>query len=335
MTPLRDESPHAADLVRPGAVTALLAPSGQDRAAALGASAIAGNGIVVTPADMLFARFDVRGNVAFVLRARGLRSGERSRIAAELLALAGLERDGARRIGTLAAVDRALLLLARAIATARTVVLLDDLAAGLDGAARERVFASVRRLARLDRAALVYATADRLDALAVADRIAVMDRGLVAGIGTPDELMADPGSAAVARAIGDANILVARVGLETADADEAEATLSSGRIVPTRLSRGVGPGALCLLAIPPGRIAFAPVPADRMGDGAVAATLIDHRHAGTHLRLRLRLEDGVTVIVHRPLGALSARDAAAAAEPLGASLAWRASDATAFPHPDA
>ena len=335
MTLVPAESPRPSDVIRPGVVTALLAPAGPERAAALRHAAPAGDAIVVTPGDMLFARFDVAGNVGFVLRARGLPAGEQNRIGAELLALTGLERDAARRIGTLSAVDRALLLLARAVATARPAVLLDDLAGGLDGAGRERVFASVRRLVRLDRAAVAFATADRMSALAVGDRIAVMDRGLIVRTGTPDELMTDPGSAAVAHAVGDANILVARLAPELADPDDAEATLSSGRTVPARVARGVLPGALCLLAIPPGRIAFAPVTADRMGDGAVAATLVDQRHGGTHLRLRLRLEDGVIVTVHRPLGSLSARDASAASEPLGASLAWRAVDATAFPHPDA
>ncbi len=337
MTALPQERARADSLFQPGVVTGLLAPTGRERTALLRAAATSGTvgGIVVAPADTLFPRLDVRGNVAFALRARGLQSGERNRIAAEVLALGGLERDGARRIGTLGGFERALLLLARAVASARPLIVLDDLAAGLDGASRERVFASVRRLVRLNRVALVYATADRADALAVADRIAVAEGARVVGIGTPDELMADPGSAAVARAIGEANILVARVGADQPDADDAEATLSSGRTVPTRLAPGVSSGALCLLAVPPGRIAFAAITADRMGHGALAATLIDRRHGGTHLRLRLRLEDGVMVTVLRPLGSLSARDAAAAAEPLGASLAWRAADATAFPHPDA
>ncbi len=290
---------------------------------------------VVKASDPLFPTLDVAGNVGFPLRARRLPVGEQARIGAELLALVGLERDGRRQVATLDRGERALLLLARGLATDPAVLLMDDPADGLTPPDRERLFAAVRRVIRLGRADVIVATGDRVEAFALGDTIVVMDGERIVATGTVDALIADPGSAAVARAITDANILVARVEPDPADPDDADARLPSGQTMPARLAPGVGPGDLCLLAIPPGRIAFAAVPASRMGDAALPATLIEHRHFGTHLRLRLRLEDGTPIIVHRPPGSLSARDASTASNPGGAALAWRAGDATAFPHPDA
>ncbi len=290
--------------------------------------------IVVTPHDRLFDRLDVGTNLGFPLRARGIPAAERDRLAAELLALAGLEREAGRMPVSLAASDRVRLLIARGIATGRARLILIEPGLGLGAAERDGLDAMIRRIAQRRQMAVVVITADRTQALSLGDRVGVLDRaGQLLRIAPPAALLADPGSAEAAAALGGANLLVARVG-DACDPDEVDVRLACGRTMVARLASGVGAGDLCLVAVPPDRIALAPIPAERMGGSAIPATLVEHKNLGTHLRLRLRLEDGTAVTVHRPTGALSSRDAARAAEPLGACIAWRAADATAFPHPD-
>lgn len=286
--------------------------------------------------DVLFPQLDVAGNVGLALATAGRDGRERRRQLAELLALAGLDAVAARRPRALTGEQRAATRLARAAGTCRATLLLDHPFEGLDEETRARLLATLRRMAGLRGFGVVFATPERREALAVADRIGVADAGAIRRLDTVASMFASPASAAEAAAIGEANLLTGHVvALEPDDEREAEIRLGCGHVMPARRTDAVPPGGLCLLAVRPDQIAFAAVAAAELGPGALPATLLEHRHLGDHVRLRVRLEDGATLVVRRPASALTPRDLARASLPSGASVAWRAGQATAFPHPEA
>ena len=317
-----------------GECVALLVPAGQ-AAGRTTAGLIAGHSearlLHVGRRDPLFGRLDVAGNVRFAFpRAGGAR--ERVRACDDLLAAAGLEHLAGRPVHALEPAERVRVLLARAFAASRPL-LIDDLFGGLASEERGSLQIVLRRLVRQRRTAVVLITTERSELLACGDRIGIVEQGMPT-VGQAGALLGLPPSAFAARALLEAELFPGRVGANI-DGDEADVHLGCGATVPARLFEGVGPGDLCLLAVRPDQIAFAAVPARDMGGQSVAATLIEVCELADHLRLRVRLDDGTQVWVRRPSASLTKRDQARASEPGGASLAWRSASAVAYPHPDA
>jgi putative spermidine/putrescine transport system ATP-binding protein len=290
--------------------------------------------LLVGPADPLFPGLDVAGNVAFPLRRPETGRAERTRALAETLAMAGLDAVAGRRVNGLTAELRARVLLARAFTSGRALVL-DDVFEAVRADERPGLAPVLRGLMRQHRTRVVMATADRTEMLACGDRIGVIESGRIVSLGAIETVLAGPGSAFAAQALLDVALFAGRVDDNSDDRDDADVALACGVTMPARLAESVRPGDLCLVAVRPDQIAFAPVAAAAMGGAAVPATLIDCRHFGDHLRLRVRLDDGGQIHVRRPIGSLGPLDIDRASSPLGACLAWRASHATAYPHPQA
>ncbi len=132
--------------------------------------------------------------------------------AAELLDLAGLAGRAGERVRRLSPPDRLGLAVVRALAAGPDVLLLDEPLAALGGAAQRRVRERLRRLQLATGVTTLLATADDAEALAVADRVAVLHEGRVAQVGTPDELYAHPATAFVALTVGTVNRIPAVLG---------------------------------------------------------------------------------------------------------------------------
>lgn len=295
------------------------------------AQATGADAILVAADDPSLDPLDLDGNVGFPLRARGIAATERARLVGEILALTGLERRADRSDGD-ARSTHARMVLARGIATGRRVLLLDDLADGLCGEARHALMRRIRGVAPACGVAIVLATSEREDALAMADRIAVLERDRIVQFDRAGILFERPAAASVASLLGDANLLTARIEPDDEDASSARVRLPGGETMPVTLAEAADghPDRLCRVAIRPDQIAFAAIEAAQMGGDAIAATLVEHRHLGREVRLRFRLGDGSVLRVVRPSGAVSPVQLARAAEPGGASLAWRETHAVAF-----
>ncbi len=136
-------------------------------------------------------------------------TGER---AGELLGLAGLAARAGERVRRLSPPDRLRLALVRALAGGPDVLLLDDPMAGLGGAAQRQLRDLLRRLQLRTGVTTLLATADDAEALAVADRVAVLSGGRVEQVGAPDELYAHPATAVVAVTVGTVNRIPAVLG---------------------------------------------------------------------------------------------------------------------------
>ena len=151
----------------------------------------------------LFPHLTVGGNVEFGLP-RALRGTTDSRTrVAELLDLVGLPGMERARPQELSGGQQQRVALARALAPRPDVLLLDEPFSALDAGLRVRLRSEVRALLKELGTTTLLVTHDQEEALSIADRVAVMHRGCIEQVATPDELYARPASLAVARFVGE------------------------------------------------------------------------------------------------------------------------------------
>ncbi|MCJ8237781.1 ABC transporter ATP-binding protein [Peteryoungia algae] len=159
----------------------------------------------------LWPTMSVRGNIEFGLKVARLTAQERAARIDEVLDVVGLRGLGDRRPHELSGGQRQRVALARSLATRPQLILLDEPLANLDAHLRETMLAEFRRIHSLTGATFVFVTHDQDEAMAVASHVAVMDRGRLEQVGTPEELYRRPASPMVARFIGRGRTLPVRV----------------------------------------------------------------------------------------------------------------------------
>jgi putative spermidine/putrescine transport system ATP-binding protein len=153
----------------------------------------------------LFPNMTVEQNVAYGLKVRGLLATERARRTAEMLAMMQIEPLAARTIDQLSGGQRQRVALARALAPRPRVLLLDEPLTALDARLRDTLRVEINRLLRTLGITTVYVTHDQAEAMALGDRIVVMEQGRIAQIGTPRQIYEAPASRFVAEFIGTMN----------------------------------------------------------------------------------------------------------------------------------
>ncbi len=166
------------------------------------------NTAMVFQSYALFPHMSVADNIAFGLRMRKLSAAEReSRIAEalDMVSLCGLEK---RRPGELSGGQQQRVALARAIVTRPDILLFDEPLSNLDAKLREKVRIEIRDLQRRLRITTLYVTHDQSEAMAISDRIVVMNGGRIEQEGDPATIYRQPRSAFVADFLGAANIVV-------------------------------------------------------------------------------------------------------------------------------
>ncbi|MDD4817730.1 MAG: ABC transporter ATP-binding protein [Victivallaceae bacterium] len=155
----------------------------------------------------LWPHLSVFENVAFGLRAAHCASSEiavKVNAALELVRLPGL---GDRKIASLSGGQQQRVALARAVAVEPAVLLLDEPLSNLDARLRDTMREEIRRVTKTKGLTAVYVTHDRREALATADRAAIMHNGLLEQCAAPRELYRHPASPFAAEFLGDANFL--------------------------------------------------------------------------------------------------------------------------------
>ncbi|ELQ18230.1 putative ABC transporter ATP-binding protein [Pseudomonas fluorescens BRIP34879] len=153
----------------------------------------------------LFPNLDVAGNIVYGLKIRGLSALERNKRCDELLELVGLHNHGRRSIHELSGGQRQRVALARALAPRPKVLLLDEPLAALDAQLRERLRSELNELLRSLGITSVFVTHDQGEAMALGDRILVMEQGRVAQLASPREIYQQPANAFVAGFVGNLN----------------------------------------------------------------------------------------------------------------------------------
>ncbi len=155
----------------------------------------------------LFPHLDVARNVGFGLRMQAQGRAERARRVGELLELVGLSGFGGRAVDALSGGEAQRVALARALAPRPRLLMLDEPLAGLDRPLRDQLLIDLPRILRALRQTALFVTHDLEEALAVADRVAVMRAGRIEQVAAPRALYERPASVFVARFLGRANIL--------------------------------------------------------------------------------------------------------------------------------
>jgi putative spermidine/putrescine transport system ATP-binding protein len=285
---------------RPGEFIALLGPSGCGKTTALRALAglervdrgsilIDGRDVTDEPASRrdlgmvfqsysLFPHLDSAQNVEFGLRMRKVPTAERRRRAGEALELVGLGGHGSRYAHQLSGGQQQRVALARALVTEPRVLLLDEPLSALDAKVRVQLRDEIRRLQTELGITTFFVTHDQEEALAVADRVAVMRAGAIEQIGSPEELYHRPATAFVAEFVG----LTNRV---------------PGVVAGGALSLLGGPVPLAA-PTPDGPVTAYVRPEDVLlaADG-VPATVLTTSFLGAVRRTRVRLADGTELAV--------------------------------------
>jgi tungstate transport system ATP-binding protein len=153
----------------------------------------------------------VYDNVASGLKIRGMSRSEIRPVVQENLALFNVDHLASRSARKISGGEAQRTSLARAFATNPEIIFLDEPFASLDPPTKEAIIEDLGTVMRARRTSAVMATHDRMDALRLSKRIAVMDGGRIVQIGTPTEVMHQPVNEAVADFVGVETVLPGRV----------------------------------------------------------------------------------------------------------------------------
>ena len=153
----------------------------------------------------LFPNMSIRENVGFPLKVRKQASSDIRRRVDELLELVGLSEQAERYPNQVSGGQQQRGALARALAPAPQVLLLDEPLSALDAQVRVRLRDEIRRIQQLVKTTTLYVTHDQAEAMAIADRVVVMNKGKIEQIARPAELYDEPTTRFSAGFVGNRN----------------------------------------------------------------------------------------------------------------------------------
>jgi iron(III) transport system ATP-binding protein len=240
----------------------------------------------------LFPDRTVFENVAYGLRARRVGEAEIGRRVGEHLERVGLSAFPQRRPAELSGGQRQRVALARALVIRPTLLLMDEPLSNLDAKLRVQVRETIAGLQREAGITTVFVTHDQEEALALSDRIGLMNRGRLEQVGAPQEIYRSPGSAYVADFVGGANTLPIVLRAPMAAGAAHEVPLAGGT-VRARLPAPLAAGAAVLIARPES-IAFG------AADGGMPGRIAARQFLGPATRYAVDIADGlrVNVLLH-------------------------------------
>ncbi len=188
----------------------------------------------------LFPHMTVADNVGFGLRMARADKGEIARRVRDVLRTVHMEGFASRRPGKLSGGQQQRVAIARAVVNNPLVLLLDEPFSALDAKLRKAMQMEIKHLQRQLGITFVFVTHDQQEALAMSDRVVVMNEGRIEQVGTPQEIYENPDNLTVARFVGDINILDAVIEQRTGETDYR--ALVEGTAMAVRSRRDFGPG---------------------------------------------------------------------------------------------
>jgi ABC-type Fe3+/spermidine/putrescine transport system ATPase subunit len=294
---------HPIDLdIRDGEFFCLLGPSGCGKTTTLnmiggfvepsgGVVRIAGTDVTKLPPNRrpvntvfqsyaLFPHLNVIENVCFGLRMARVPKDQQRKRAGDALDLVGLGTFAERPVGALSGGQAQRVAIARALVNKPSVLLLDEPLGALDLKLRKRLQTELALIQRHVGTTFVFVTHDQEEAMALADRILILNEGRIEQLGTPEEIYRQPASLFAADFIGESNILRGKK-------DGVIFVLENGARVPISAQ---APDAVTSVVIRPEAL--------RIGqDGVLGAQLLSREYLGSITRVVMQLENSETLVV--------------------------------------
>jgi iron(III) transport system ATP-binding protein len=232
----------------------------------------------------LWPHMTVARNVAYGLQVRGVARAQIAERVDEALRLVQLEGFGDRKPNQLSGGQQQRVALARALIVKPKLLLLDEPLSNLDARLRDELREEIRRLHAATGLTMIYVTHDQKEALTLAGRLAVMDRGKIAQVGTPTDVYARPANRFVAGFLGDSNFLPGTV------RENGIIETAIGRLATTATGHAIGEQVIC--SIRPQALAL-----DRPeAVNGIVATVRDVVFLGDVLQVRLKTTDGTDLL---------------------------------------
>jgi spermidine/putrescine ABC transporter ATP-binding subunit len=308
--------------IRCGEFLTLLGPSGSGKTTTLmmiagfetpnaGDIAIDGRSVIALPPHKrnigmvfqnyaLFPHLTVAENIGFPLKQRGVARATRARLVAESLELVRLPGYEARYPRQLSGGQQQRVALARAIVFHPRLLLMDEPLGALDKQLRESLQLEMRRLHAEIGITFIYVTHDQEEALTMSDRIAVMNEGLIAQVGTPEDLYDRPCDRFVASFIGESNFLP---GVVRGCEGDVLVVDCGGALVRAVAGWAASPSGNVTLSTRPERMHFADIHPNSAHRNSIAATIAETVFAGERCRYLCQCDGGTSVVIKEPSSA--------------------------------
>jgi len=243
----------------------------------------------------LFPHMNVWDNVTYGPRVKALTSKESEKLGREMLEMVRLFERLDAYPSELSGGMMQRVALARALAAGAKLLLLDEPLGALDAKIRQELRYELRRFVKDLQLTGIHVTHDQAEAMAISDRIAVMRKGKILQVGTPQELYMTPQHIFVAHFIGESNFLEGYVSKLTEK--ELTVELRGGLLVRT-LGKTHEEGEKVVIAIRPEILAVKK--GKRGGVNSIFGHIEGFRFEGTNVRYEIQLENGDLVVVVRP-----------------------------------
>lgn len=241
----------------------------------------------------LFPHMTVEANIAFGLKQEGMPAADIAKRVAEMLKLVKLEQFAKRKPHQLSGGQRQRVALARSVAKRPKVLLLDEPLGALDKNLREETQFELMDLQQDLGLTFIIVTHDQEEAMTMADRIAVLDKGEVMQVATPAEIYEAPKTRFVANFIGSMNMFEGR--LTSVGDDGALIQGTNGLAIRTENYGNVRPGTHVCYAVRPEKVKVSSrKPADASVN-AIEGEVFDIAYLGDMTVYHVKLDDGKIV----------------------------------------
>jgi spermidine/putrescine transport system ATP-binding protein len=245
----------------------------------------------------LFPHMSVEQNIEYGLRLKRVDKATRQSKVAEMLSLVRLEGAQHRKPGQLSGGQQQRVALARALVNEPAALLLDEPLGALDVKLRRQMQMELKRIQHELGTTFVYVTHDQEEALAMSDRIAVMNGGLIEHLGTPREVYERPATPFVADFVGTLNVL--RLRPSTLEGDRVVFRLAGGdRIVAGTDGHQITTNSGVMVAVRPERVALHHGVSDQAADCVVTGRVRDVVYLGSITTFQVEALDGIHLTVH-------------------------------------
>jgi putrescine transport system ATP-binding protein len=238
----------------------------------------------------LFPHLSVRGNVAFGLRQERMSRGDLNQRVEEMLALVKLEDFARRRPSQLSGGQRQRVALARSLAKRPKVLLLDEPMAALDRKLRMETQFELAALQEKLGTTFVIVTHDQDEAMTLAHRIAVMDRGRILQVAPPADVYEQPNSCWVANFVGESNLIEGTV--QSVDGATLIVLGRGGEVLRVPAHPDVWPGMRVWIAVRPEKVRVTPQKPENGDENCVAGHISDTGYLGEKIVYRVKLGSG-------------------------------------------